>query len=523
MVHMKRTFSTFIILAGLLAGASHAELTVSSVFSDHAVLQREMAVPVWGTADPGAKVTVKFRQQAKKAVAGKDGSWRVKLDALEVGKPSAMTISDGGAKEITINDILVGEVWVGSGQSNMAGGAGGYAKRDATLAKLIENGPYPKMRLMKGGPTPTWVEATPETIPGFSAILFAYGEKLHRELDVPVGLIVGAVGGTPSGNWLSKDAYDRSEACKKAAAEFSKTHDPAQAQKMYEAKLAAWEKQVAKAKAEGKKPRGRKPGPPNAAGECTRGEIGNLYERFIRSVVGYGIRGVLWDQGESGTAVVGVDQYSMMGALISGWRREWGQGDFPFIYIQKPSGGGAAFDPKNPISREADKYAAAPTAVPAVADAARRLEFIRIMDYPKAHMVPACDLGSGVHPINKWGYGNRAGEVALSAVYGKDLLAHGPRYKSHKAEGKAIRVSFDNVGQGLTSVHGDGLTGFAIAGADKKFVWADARIDGDSVVVSSDQVAKPVAVRFACSKNRAWANLFNKDGLPALAFRTDDW
>jgi len=520
---MKRNIFTIAIVAGLLAPAvCHAEFTVASAFSDHAVLQRDMAVPVWGTADPGAKVTVKFRQQAKQAVAGKDGSWQVKLDPLVAGGPAELCINDGGAKTITVTDILIGEVWVGSGQSNMAGGAGGYAKRDATLAKLIESAPYPKIRLLKGGPTPTWIEATPQTIPGFSAILFAFGEKLHRELDVPVGLVVGAVGGTPSGSWLSKDAYGRSEACEKAVAGSLEDYDAEKEQKAYEAKLAAWEKQVAKAKAEGRKPRGRKPGPPKAPGASTRGEIGNLYERFIRSVVGYGIRGVLWDQGESGTAVIGVDQYSMMNALISGWRREWGQGDFPFIYVQKPSCGGPAFDPRNPITREADKYSAPPAAVPDVGDAARRLEFIRIMDNRKAHMVPACDLGPGVHPINKWGYGNRAGEVALSAVYGKDLLAHGPRYKSHKVEGRAIRVRFDNVGKGLTGVHGDGLTGFAIAGADKKFVWAEARIDGDSVVVSSDKVVEPVAVRFACSKNRAWANLFNKDGLPALAFRTDD-
>ena len=148
------------------------------------------------------------------------------------------------------------------------------------------------------------MEATPQTIPGFSAILFSYGEKLHRDLEVPVGLIVGAVGGTPSGSWLGKDAYDRSEACKKAVAGALETHDAEKAKKAYEAKLAAWEKQVAKAKAEGKKQRGRKPGLPKAPGESTRGEIGHLYERHIRSVVGYGIRGVLWDQGESGTRVL---------------------------------------------------------------------------------------------------------------------------------------------------------------------------------------------------------------------------
>lgn len=530
---MNMRILTSIILSGFLASAaSQAGLTVASVFSDHAVLQRDMEVPVWGTADPGAKVTVKFQGQTKTAVAGEDGAWRLKLGPLKAGGPAILGIS-AGENAIIVNDVLVGEVWVGSGQSNMAGGVGAYAKRDATLAKLVENAPYPKIRLLKGGPKPVWIEATPETVPGFSAILFAFGERLHRDLDVPVGLIVGAVGGTPSGAWLSKDAFDRSEACKQAVAVFAKAYDAEKARKDYEAKLAVWEKRAAEAKAKGEKPKGRKPAPPVKPGQSTRGHVGNLYERFIRSVVGYGIRGVLWDQGESGTAVIGVDQYSMMGALISGWRREWGQppspgsgapwGEFPFIYVQKPSGGGAAFDPKNPITREADKFAAAPAVVPNVADGSRRLEFIRIMDYPNAHMVPASDLGSGVHPINKWGYGNRAAEVALSAVYGRELSAHGPSYQSHAVEGRMIRIKFDNVGKGLARVHGDGIGGFAIAGADKKFVWAEARIDGDTVVVSSDQVAEPVAVRFACSKNRAWANLFNKDGLPALAFRTDDW
>jgi sialate O-acetylesterase len=521
---MNRKLISSILLSGLAAaGASQAELTVASVFSDHAVLQRAMEVPVWGTADPGAKVAVAFQGQSATASAGKNGQWRLKLKPLKEAGPASMTVSGTGGESITLNDILVGEVWVGSGQSNMAGGAGGYAKRDATLAKLVEGAPYPKIRLLKGGPKPTWVEATPQTVPGFSAILFAFGERLHRDLDVPVGLILGAVGGTPSGSWLSQDAFNRSEACQAVVAKAKQGFDEEGIRKAYEAKLAAWEKQAAAAKTEGKKPKGRKPAPSRKPGESTRGAIGNLYEKFIRSVVGYGIRGVLWDQGESGTAVVDVDQYSMMGALINGWRHEWGQGEFPFIYIQKPSGGGPAFDQANPLTREANSYAVPPATVPNVTDGARRLEFIRIMDYPKAHMVPACDLGSGVHPINKWGYGNRAGEVALSTVYGKDLLAHGPRYKSHTVEGRAIRIKFDNVGAGLTSKYGDGLTGFAIAGKDQKFHWALAMIDGDSVLVSSEQVAEPVAVRFACAKNRAWANLFNENGLPGLAFRTDEW
>jgi len=520
---MNRHVLAAILLSGLMASATtHAGLTVAGVFSDHAVLQRGMPVPVWGTADPGVEVSVSFGSQTKSVTAGKDGAWRLKLDPLQAGGPGTMTISADGEQAITINEVLVGEVWVGSGQSNMAGGVGGYAKRDATLAKLIEGAPYPKIRLLKGGPKPSWMEATPETVPGFSAILFAFGERLHRDLDVPVGLIVGAVGGTPSGLWLSQDAFDRSEACKAAVVESAKTYDEEKERKNFEAKLAAWKKQAAAAKEKGEKPRGRQPQPPKGPGECTRGTIGNLYEKFIRPVVGYGIRGVLWDQGESGTAVVGVDQYTLMGALISGWRREWGQGEFPFIYVQKNSGGGVAFDPADPITREADAYTPPPAQVPST-NGGRRLEFIRIMDYDGAHMVPASDLGSGVHPINKWGYGNRAAEVAMSVVYGKDLLAHGPRYQSHVVKGNAVHITFDNVGKGLTSRHGDGLTGFAIAGEDRKFVWAEARIVGDTVVVSADAVEKPVAVRFGCAEKRTWANLFNKDGLPALAFRTDDW
>lgn len=517
-----------LVLAHVLAGytlttmSTMAELSVASLFSDHAVLQRELPVPVWGTGTPGVKVNVNFRTQTKTTTTDLVGNWRLNLDALKAGGPDTLTIVSGQDK-LTVADVLVGEVWVGSGQSNMAGGVGGYAKRDPTLATLIQGAPYANIRLLRGGPKPSWQESTANTVPGFSAILFAFGERLHRDLDVPVGLILGAVGGTPSGAWLSQDAYDQSEACKKALAEFAKTNNADAAMKSYQAKLAVWEQRAADAKANGEKPKGRKPTAPAKPGQMTRGHVGNLYERFIRSAVGYGIRGVVWDQGESGTAIHGVDQYSVMGALIAGWRREWGQGEFPFIFVQKPSGGGPALNPKDLITREADAYQPPPATVPKVSDGARRLEFIRIMDYPNAHMVSVADLGSGVHPINKWGYGNRAAQVALSRVYDKDLLAHGPRYESHTIKGNQIFIKFSHVGKGLTSAHGKALTGFAIAGHDQKFVWATAVIKGDRVIVSSDTISTPEAVRFACSKKRTWANLFNKDGLPALAFRTDNW
>jgi sialate O-acetylesterase len=235
----------------------------------------------------------------------------------------------------------------------------------------------------------------------------------------------------------------------------------------------------------------------------------------------FAIRGVLWDQGESGTAIGGVDQYNLMGALIAGWRKEWGQDDFPFLYIQKPSGDGCAWDTSNPTTSQANKFLPLPAQVPN--DGQYRAMHIRIMTYPNTAMVTSSDLGNGVHPINKSGYGERASRVALGMVYGRKLEIYGPVYKSHTVEGDKIRVAFDHVGQGLAYQHGDKLQGFALAGDDKKFHWADALIDGNSIVLSCPAVTRPVAVRYAWSQNQAWANLFNRDGLPAISFRTDSW
>jgi sialate O-acetylesterase len=248
--------------------------------------------------------------------------------------------------------------------------------------------------------------------------------------------------------------------------------------------------------------------------------VGNLYEAHIRPFVGYGIRGVLWDQGESGTAIEGVDQYTLMGALIRGWRNAWGQGEFPFIYIQKPSGGGCAWDGKNPVTDKGEKFSPLPPTVPA--DGNYVENHIRIINYPNTAMAISSDLGPGIHPSNKSGYGHRACDVALGMVYGKKVEYYGPKYESHRIEGNKVRVKFTHVGQGLAFKHGDKLQGFALADADKKFQWADAKIDGDTVVVSAAAVVKPVFVRYAWSGKRTWANLFNKDGLPAIPFRTDD-
>jgi sialate O-acetylesterase len=518
-------FSSALFVIGLIASvaapASYAEVKLPAIFSDHMVLQRDAETPVWGTAAPDEAVTVTmsgYPDGTRHTIvikAGKDGKWSVNLKPLKAGGPHVLTVK--GSNTIEIKDVLVGEVWVGSGQSNMAGGVNGYAKNDQVLAKLAE-GTYPQLRLCKGN-NGKWQEATPQNIAGFSALLFAFGQRLEYELDVPVGIIVGAVGGTPSGRWLTEEMLKQDAACQEQIKR-NATEQP------YEKRLADHEKALPrfkelaeKAKADGK-PVPREPARPVQAGELTNGKIGDLYAANIQPIVPYAIRGVLWDQGESGTALQGVDQFATMGALIKGWRGAWDQGDFPFLYIQKPSGGGCAWDSGDSVTKNAEAFTALPAGPNKPADGDYSDLHIRIQQHPKTYLVTARDLGSGIHPTNKSGYGQRAARVALGEVYEKKIETSGPLYDSHKIEGNKVRVKFTHIGQGLAWKHGDKLQGFELATEDGSFVWADATIEGDSVIVSSDKVAKPAAVRYAWAQRSPWANLFNKDGLPALTFQT---
>ncbi len=507
-----------------LALPLQAGVALPKVFSSYMVLQRGMAVPVYGSAAPGEKVDVKFRDQSKTATAGQDGKWSVKLDPLTPGGPDVLTVG-----EQKIDDVLVGDVWIGSGQSNMAMPVSAYVAGDPDLAEAAK-AVYPKIRLMKKD---QWLEANPANIPGFSALLFSFGFPLQKELDVPIGLIVGAVGGTPSGYWLTEEMLRSDEACAAVVKKYAETHDYDAlvekynvAKAKYEQDHAAWKPLAEAAKKEGHKPPPAPPAPQpvRKAGEAESGKIGQLFEAHIRPYVGYAIKGVLWDQGESRTKIVGVDQVTLMGALIGGWRKAWGQGEFPFLYVQKPSGGGCAFDYTNPMNRLAEKFAAFPKEIPRAPDREYSHEvFSQIMKYPNTHMVTGSDLGSGVHPANKSGYGARAAQVALATAYDRKNEWLGPRYASHTIDGGKTTLKFTHTGKGLTFKNGEALQGFMIAGDNKKFVWAKAIIEGDKVVVSNPEVAQPFAVRYAWSNTFPWANLFNQDGLPAQPFRTDSW
>lgn len=523
---MKSSFACASLL--LLASALHAEVKLSKVFTPHMVLQRGMAVPVWGTAAPGEKVTVEFSGQSKTATADDKGAWSVKLDALKASaEPRTLTI---GSRKI--DDVLVGDVWIGSGQSNMDMVVASYTKDDPVLDEAAKQ-TYPHLRLLRKDANATWEQATPETNPKFSALLFSFGFPLQKELGVPVGLMVGAVGGTPSGFWLSEEMY-RSDAASAAAVKaFAPTYKYDELVARYAVDKAKFDEEFAKwkvsadaAKKEGKEPARppRAPQPVGKAGETNFGKVGQLFEQYIRPYVGYGIKGVLWDQGESRTNIVGVDQVTLMGALIGGWRKAWGQGDFPFLYVEKPSGGGCAFDYSQPMNRLAEKFAPLPKTIPNNPDMQySHVVFEQIMKYPNTHMVISSDLGNGIHPPNKSGYGARAVQVALAVAYDKGNEYLGPQLASHSISSGKVTLKFNHSGKGLAFKNGDKLQGFSIAGADKKFVWADAAIEGDSVVVSSKDVPQPAGVRYAWSNAFQWANLFNKDGLPAQPFRTDVW
>jgi len=491
----------------ILACNAWAGPTLDAMFSDHMVLQRGMPVPIWGTADPGGKVTVSFREQKKETTADEDGKWSVKLDPLTVGQPGKLTVTE--KTTLVLSDILVGDVWLGSGQSNMERSVREFAGGDEVLAAMAKAGPYLNLRLYNGD----WKIAAADEIDGFSALMFSFGVPLQKELDVPVGLIVGAVSATASGRWLSPEMLLDDAALKKLVGSDEAGKTLLEELEAYPKTLAKWKEAATQAEADGK-PVPEKPQRP--------GHIGDLYTTFIEPVVPYAIRGVVWDQGFHGMGVRGVDsQFPVMHALIQGWRKAWGQGDFPFLCVQKPSGGGCAWDAQgNPLTRMASKFVPQPTRPNHPGNGNWRCSQVRLVDLPKSAVVITSDLGGGVHPADKSSYGRRSCNVALSYVYGGNTPIYGPLYDSHEVEGRQIRVRFKHVGKGLVVRHSDKLQGFEIAGKDHPWYWAEARIDGDSVVVLSEKVPNPMHVRYKSHNSCSWANLFNKDRWPAFAFNT---
>jgi hypothetical protein len=499
-------FLVFICAAAALPAL--ADVRLPAIFSDHAVLQQGAALPVWGWADPGEAVTVSLAGQTRTARAGADGAWRVTFDALRPGGP-ALTLTAKGKNTVTVQDVLVGEVWLGSGQSNMAmtvNRCNDYAGEQAaakfplirmfTVAREVGTAPQADC---KG----SWVLCAPETVGMFSAAAYFMGRELHRELGVPVGLINSSWGGTPVEAWTSAEALAAVSALKpvtdKWAALTAKPWDKENAMAGYEKQAAAWKENAKKAKEAGKTPprAPKKPVDPRLDPH----HPANLYNAMIAPLVPYAIKGAIWYQGESNANDLTAALYGLqLGTKILDWRKRWGY-DFPYAWVQLPNY--RSSDRNWPLVREG---------------------MLQTLKLPKTGMATTMDIGESgdIHPKNKQDVGRRLALWALGTVYGRKVASVcGPLPAGHAVKGGEVVCSFRHADGGLVAKGGD-LKGFALAGADQKWVAANARIAGDSVVVSHPDVKAPVAVRYAWASDPE-CNLFNGAGLPASPFRTDTW
>ena len=479
--------SLLTLVSIILISFSHiglADVKLPNVIGSGMVLQRDMAVPVWGWAEAGEEVTVSFAGQTKKTKTGDDGKWTVSLDPLKANENgSALTIT--GKNKITLENVLVGEVWICSGQSNMewAIRQSMNPKEEAAAAN------YPQIRLFNVpghtvSPLPKdegagqWQVCDPNSANNFSAVGYFFGRRLHKDLKVPVGLIGSNWGGTRIEPWTTLAGFE-------SVPELSKIADQVKNYK-----------------------------------QDTRvggGQPSAIYNSMVHPLTPFAMRGGIWYQGESNGSE-GITYYQKKHALVNGWRKAFQNKDLAFYWVQLAN-----------FQKESDK--------PEGGEGWARLREAQTqaLDIPGTGMAVITDIGvaNDIHPKNKQDVGWRLAQWALHQTYGqKDLVPSGPLYKSHKVEGKTIRLSFDHVGSGLivgkknglepTAEVKDGkLEHFSISGKDNKWVWADARIDGQTVIVESKEVTEPVAVRYGFTMNPAKANLYNKEGLPAGPFRTD--
>lgn len=491
-----------------------AEVKLPHVFGNNMVLQRDMPVPIWGWAAPNEAITITFsRQDVESKIdtyivkADEKGNWQTKLKATPAGGPYTLNVAGSNTLELT--DILFGEVWVCSGQSNMGWTVNASKDRDAEVAAAN----YPMIRLFhipnksSGLPAPDvnahWRPTAPETVRHFSAVAYYFGRHLHKELDVPIGLINTSWGGTRIEPWTPPEGFASVPALTRISDEIQDINKNYRAQ--LPQKLQEIETWIAKTRValESNDVIFEMPENEHALNPHQRPTA--LYNSMVYPIVPIAIRGAIWYQGESNMRE-GMVYHEKMKALINGWREVWKQGDFPFYFVQLAPWGG--YDRNDPT--HLPKIWEAQTATLAL---------------PNTGMVVTTDIGNirDIHPKNKQDVGLRLALWALAKTYNKDnLVCSGPLYKSMKVEGSKIRLSFDHVGGGLVSRDDQPLTWFQIAGEDQQFVEAVAEVDGDTVVVSSDSVQSPVAVRFGWDQI-AEPNLMNKEGLPASPFRTDSW
>lgn len=501
----------FALLSSLTSPLA-ADVKLPAVFSENMVLQRGRAIPVWGWAEPGEQVTVTLGKQSKSVTSSGSGVWRTKLDPLEAGGPLKLTVK--GNNTLTVGGILVGEVWICSGQSNMAMTVNRCKNFPAEAAAAR----FPKIRMFtvarSSSVAPaadcrgTWTACTPKTVGRFSATAYFFGRKLHRELGVPIGLINTSWGGTPVEAWTSESAQQATPAIAPVLTKWKKlvaTYDAEAANRQYQQRLARWRTAAKKAKDAGKRAprRPRKPVDP----KISQHRPANLYNGMIAPLVPYAIRGAIWYQGEHNAGREFPHLYeTQLPTMIADWRKRWKQGDFPFLFVQLPNFRAVQTQPVEPSGW-----------------VTVREGMLKTLAVPNTGMAITTDIGEArdIHPKNKQDVGKRLALWALGTTYKQDIVYSGPLPEATKfAGGKAI-VKFDHAGKGLTTADGGEVKGFAIAGKDGRFAFAEAKVDGDTVVVWSKEIPEPTAVRYAWAANPV-CNLVNSAGLPASPFRSDD-
>lgn len=512
--------SSLAVLFFSLPGSVLAELSLPHFFSDHMILQRERAAAIWGKADPKAEVMVAFKGKTAAAKADAEGHWRAAIETGPADAEGSELKITTGAESVVLKDVLVGEVWIASGQSNM------YftMNRVPAYAELMAKANYPGLRMFnaplvtaaepQGDIEGEWSLCSPETVPGYSAVAFFFALKLHQELGIPVGVLKTCWGGKPVETFTSREALNTHPASKvlvdKLMAEAA-SYEPAAAQADYETRLEKWKATMAAAKGKSAEVRKRLPKKPMAPKPplLTEGKPGVLFNAMIHPFVGYTLRGAIWYQGEGNAKAGAVPYDESLPLMIRDWRQRWGD-EFSFYFVQLAN------------YRTPSTAPGTPDAWALLQDRMRHILEIT----PKTGMAVINDVGevSDIHPKDKMTPGYRLARWALAKDYGRDLLYSSPLYKSSEVKDGTVRVTFDHAGSGLKSRAGTALKRFEIAGADKVWHWAEAKVDGvDSVVVSSAEVKQPVAVRYAWASNPEGANLVNSDDLPASVFRTDDW
>lgn len=492
---------SLLLLALLPCAALSAQVTLPRILSDHMVIQRDLPVHVWGMASPGEQVSVTFRDETRAVTANRLGRWSVYLKPGAAGGPYAMTVHGTGTAApgesaspnmIELKDVLVGDVWVASGQSNMEF----EMRKAATAAADLPHADNPRIRLLivkkrtsdfaqDDTDTDGWAVSTPDTAKEFSAVAWYFAREIEQREHVPVGVVDSTWGGTIAESWVRLTALGEDAALNPLFASRGKMQDREADVELGE------QRQREEAAAQGKPAPQSVWHPPLASWGP-----GELYNAMIAPLTPFAIRGVIWYQGESNSALERVHLYDrIMRTLIEDWRRQWNVGDFPFLYVQI----------SNYKSTPKEDWASL------------REEQVKTLGLHNTAMAVTIDIGNpdNVHPTDKVDVGERLARAARALSYGETVEYNGPMFRQATPEGNAIRAWFDHA-RGLQAKGGE-PTGFEVAGADGVFSPAAAVIDGETVLVSSPAVASPTSLRYGWA-NSPQCNLFNGEGLPASPF-----